>query len=117
MADRPSNETSVPATPVLASPQSTWPNVPTAHLAVFNEAMEELVREGLKAQRVRNGRELAIFEHDFDRIALLADALIAGNYRDTAALGRDAVTADDAELPGDVPNGLIQAILASRTRS
>jgi anti-sigma factor RsiW len=39
------------------------------------------------------------------------------NYRDTAALGRDAVTADDAELPGDVPNGLIQAILASRTRS
>ena len=39
------------------------------------------------------------------------------NYRDTAGLGRDAFAADDAEVPGEVPGGLVQAILASRTRT
>ena len=36
------------------------------------------------------------------------------NYRDTVALGRQAFTAGDAALPGDVPDALVQAILASR---
>jgi hypothetical protein len=60
-------------------------HLPAGQLAVFNEAMAELVRVGMEAQRTRNGRELAIFERDFERIALLADALMGGNYRDTAA--------------------------------
>ncbi len=36
------------------------------------------------------------------------------NYRDTIALGRRAFTEEDASVPGDVPDDLIQAILASR---
>ena len=36
------------------------------------------------------------------------------NYRDTIALGRRAFTDDDAALPDDVPDDLVQAILASR---
>jgi anti-sigma factor RsiW len=36
------------------------------------------------------------------------------NYRDTVALGRDAFVAEDADVPGDVPGDLIQAILTSR---
>lgn len=36
------------------------------------------------------------------------------NYRDTVALGRQAFADDDAAVPGDVPNDLVQAILSSR---
>ena len=36
------------------------------------------------------------------------------NYRDTVALGRQAFADDDAAVPGDVPDDLVQAILASR---
>ena len=36
------------------------------------------------------------------------------NYRDTVALGRQAFADDDAAVPGDVPNALVQAILSSR---
>jgi hypothetical protein len=60
-------------------------HLPAAQLAVFNEAMATLVRTGMEAQHTRNGRELAIFERDFERVAILADALMGGNYRDTAA--------------------------------
>ena len=56
-----------------------------ARMAVFSQAMMTLVEQGMEAQQSRNGRELAIFEKDFDRVALLADALMEGNYRDTAA--------------------------------
>lgn len=37
------------------------------------------------------------------------------NYRDTASLGRAAFADDDADVPREVPSGLVQAILASRT--
>ena len=36
------------------------------------------------------------------------------NYRDTMALGRRAFADEDAGLPDDVPDDLVQAILASR---
>ena len=36
------------------------------------------------------------------------------NYRDTVALGRQVFTDDDAAVPGDVPDDLVQAILTSR---
>jgi anti-sigma factor RsiW len=36
------------------------------------------------------------------------------NYRDTIALGRRAFADEDARLPDDVPDDLVQAILASR---
>lgn len=36
------------------------------------------------------------------------------NYRDTIALGRRAFADDEAVVPDQVPNGLVQAILASR---
>jgi anti-sigma factor RsiW len=36
------------------------------------------------------------------------------NYRDTIALGRRAFAEEDASLPNEVPDDLIQAILASR---
>jgi anti-sigma factor RsiW len=36
------------------------------------------------------------------------------NYRDTIALGRRAFAEDDAAVPDDVPDGLVQAILTSR---
>jgi anti-sigma factor RsiW len=36
------------------------------------------------------------------------------NYHDTIALGRQAFTDDDAGVPNDVPDDLVQAILASR---
>ena len=40
------------------------------------------------------------------------------NYRQTIALGRSAFADDDAEVPVDVPEDLVKAILASRrTRS
>jgi anti-sigma factor RsiW len=36
------------------------------------------------------------------------------NYRQTIALGRSAFAADDADVPADVPDDLVKAILASR---
>lgn len=48
-------------------------------------AMRDLADAGAEAQRSRNHRELAIFEKDFDKIAVLVDGLVAGNYADTAA--------------------------------
>ena len=36
------------------------------------------------------------------------------NYRDAIRLGRQAFEDSEAELPGDVPEDLIKAILASR---
>ena len=36
------------------------------------------------------------------------------NYRDTIALGRAAFVDDDASVPSDVPDDLVQAILDSR---
>ena len=36
------------------------------------------------------------------------------NYRDTVALGRQAFADDDADVRGRVPDGLVDAILASR---
>ena len=36
------------------------------------------------------------------------------NYRDTVALGRQAFTDDEAAVPDDVPDDLVQAILTSR---
>jgi hypothetical protein len=56
-----------------------------AQTALISQCMANLVAEGLEAQKHRNGRELAIFERDFDKIAILVDALVDGNYRDTAA--------------------------------
>jgi hypothetical protein len=56
-----------------------------AQVALISQYMAALVAEGREAQQLRNGRELAIFEHDFDRIALFVDALLEGNYRQTAA--------------------------------
>ena len=38
------------------------------------------------------------------------------NYRDTIELGRRAFADDDAAVPGDMPDDLVQAILASRRR-
>ena len=36
------------------------------------------------------------------------------NYRDTMALGKRAFTDDEAMVPDHVPQGLVEAILASR---
>jgi anti-sigma factor RsiW len=36
------------------------------------------------------------------------------NYRNTISLGRQAFTDDDTDLPDDVPDDLVKAILASR---
>jgi anti-sigma factor RsiW len=38
------------------------------------------------------------------------------NYRDTIRLGRAAFADDNAEVPEDVPEDLVKAILASRRR-
>ena len=46
--------------------------------------MTALVDAGLVAQEERNGRELAIFERDFDKIA----TLVAGNYLDPRVASR-----------------------------
>jgi anti-sigma factor RsiW len=43
-------------------------------------------------------------------------AAYLSNYRDTIALGRRVFADDDAAVPGDVPDDLVQAILASRRR-
>ena len=39
------------------------------------------------------------------------------NYRDTVALGRQAFADDDAAVPDEVPDDLVNAILASRRPS
>src|SRR5262245_27855983 len=56
-----------------------------ARTALIEQGMADLMAAGREAQQQRNGRELAIFEHDFDRIAIFIDALVDGNYRETAA--------------------------------
>jgi hypothetical protein len=56
-----------------------------AQTALISQCMAQVVAAGLEAQQHRNGRELAIFERHFDRIAVLVDVLVDGNYRDTAA--------------------------------
>jgi hypothetical protein len=55
------------------------------HAALLAEKMHALVEAGLEAQKVLNGRELAIFERDFAKIGRLVDRLAEGNYADTAA--------------------------------
>jgi anti-sigma factor RsiW len=56
------------------------------------------------------------FDRHIDRCANCRAYL--SNYRDTIALGRGAFADDDADVPGDVPDDLVKAILASRrTRS
>jgi hypothetical protein len=56
-----------------------------AQAALMSQCMATVMAAGEQAQRLRNGRELTIFERDFDRVATLADAIAEGNYRDTAA--------------------------------
>jgi hypothetical protein len=53
--------------------------------ALLAEKMHALVEAGFEAQKVLNGRELAIFERDFAKIGRLVDQLAEGNYYDTAA--------------------------------
>ena len=52
----------------------------------------------------------------FDRHLTVCPNCVAylSNYRDTIALGRRVFTDDDAAVPDDVPEDLVQAILASR---
>jgi anti-sigma factor RsiW len=38
------------------------------------------------------------------------------NYRDTIALGRQAFAEPEADIPGDVPPALVDAILTSRRK-
>jgi hypothetical protein len=56
----------------------------SAYAALLERYMVGLVEAGHTAQETRNGRELAIFERDFEKIAALVAALVAGNYLDTA---------------------------------
>ena len=56
-----------------------------AQKTLIETLMATLVSEGLAAQERRNGRELAVFERDFDKIAVLIDGVIQGNYHETAA--------------------------------
>jgi hypothetical protein len=55
-----------------------------AHIALIEQYMEMLVAAGYEAQSRLNGRELAIFERDFEKIATLVGALVSGNYLDTS---------------------------------
>lgn len=66
-----------------------------AQRALIHQCMTSVVEAGQQAQRERNGRELAIFEKDFARVATLVDALLEGNYRETAA-----------QLAGIAPSGI-----------
>jgi hypothetical protein len=66
-----------------------------AQRALISQCMTAVVEAGQQAQRERNGRELAIFEKDFAKIATLVDALLEGNYRETAA-----------QLAGIAPSGI-----------
>lgn len=52
----------------------------------------------------------------FDRHLQVCPNCVAyvSNYRDTVALGRRVFADEDATVPGDVPDDLVQAILASR---
>lgn len=51
----------------------------------LSEALAKLHTHAAEAQRTRNGRELALFEREPEKIGRLVDHLVAGNYRDTAA--------------------------------
>jgi hypothetical protein len=51
----------------------------------LSEACAALQAHAEKAQQIRNGRELTLFEAYPERIGRLVDRLIEGNYRDTAA--------------------------------
>jgi hypothetical protein len=66
-----------------------------AQRALIHQCMTAVVEAGQLARRERNGRELAIFEKDFAKIATLVDALLEGNYRETAA-----------QLAGIAPSGI-----------
>lgn len=56
------------------------------------------------------------FERHIERCANCRAYL--ANYRSTVALGRSAFSDEDADVPADVPDDLVKAILASRrTRS
>ncbi len=56
-----------------------------AYAALLERYMTALMDAGRDAQAERNGRELAIFERDFEKIAALVAALVVqGNYLDTA---------------------------------
>jgi hypothetical protein len=71
-------------------PKTTTPTLAGAEIeragpAFLTDRFHALMDAGLDAQRERTGRELAIFERDFGKIARLVDALAAGNYLDTAA--------------------------------
>ena len=70
----------------------------------------EFIAEYLAGELSRDTR--AQFEHHLtvcpNCVAYLS------NYRDTVALGRRAFADDDAAVPGEVPDDLVQAILASR---
>jgi hypothetical protein len=55
-----------------------------AYVALLERYMTALVDAGLAAQETRNGRELAIFEREFEKIGALVAALLEGNYLDTA---------------------------------
>ena len=71
-------------------PKTTTPTLAGADTertgtALLTERICAVIDEGIEEQRDRTGRELAIFERDFGKIARLVDALAAGNYLDTAA--------------------------------
>lgn len=55
----------------------------TSNLSL-SEAMTVFHAHAADARRMRNGRELTLFEEDPVRVGRLIDLLIAGNYRDTA---------------------------------
>ena len=58
--------------------------------------------------------ETALFERHMSRCPN-CHAYLA-NYRTTIDLGRHAFTEDEAVLPDDVPDDLVDAILSSRRR-
>lgn len=55
---------------------------------------------------------------EFDRHLALCAPCVAylESYRETVRLGRSALEPSDEEAPGDVPEGLVRAILAARRR-
>jgi anti-sigma factor RsiW len=55
---------------------------------------------------------VAQFERHLSRCANCRAYL--ANYRTTVDLGRQACADDEADLPADVPDDLVEAILASR---
>jgi hypothetical protein len=55
-----------------------------AYTTLLEQCMVRLVDAGHVAQQQRDARSLAIFEHDFSRIANLVKCLVEGAYLDTA---------------------------------